>query len=324
MSEVQCYREIKQPGCLIRIKAPQGFGKTKLLKKILKESEQREGYKKVYLELKPYDKKFFNEITSFLIWFCERISRRLKLSDQISHKCQNINNISQCKDYFEDFILSKLDCPLVLGLDAVDNIFPYSIAEEFLSMLRSWCEEAGSYEIWNKFRLIIAYSTDAYIYIPFNVRCSPFNIGFEIELPEFTIDQIKDLAAYYELEWKINEVRKLTNIVGGNPKLIILAINKVLVNAKSITIDEILDSATKLGGVYYDHLTNIQETLEKYKYQDLISAMRKITNGVQEIEFEDKKSYFLLYSLGLVKQGKKGLMPRCELYQKYFSNLEYE
>ncbi|HBL13783.1 MAG TPA: hypothetical protein DD379_20785, partial [Cyanobacteria bacterium UBA11162] len=42
-----------------------------------------------------------------------------------------------CSAYFQDYLLEQIDCPLVLGLDTVDRLFPHlAMAQDFFGMLR--------------------------------------------------------------------------------------------------------------------------------------------------------------------------------------------
>jgi len=107
----------------------------------------------------------------------------------------------------------------------VDRVFQYpTIADDFLGLLRAWYEEAGygDSELWAKLRLVVVHSTE--VYIPLNVNQSPFNVGLPIELSEFSAEQVADLARRHGLNWQINMVERLMNIVGGHPYLVRVAL----------------------------------------------------------------------------------------------------
>ncbi len=309
--EEQCYKEIQKPGSLLRIKAPQGFGKTELLTRILNHAESI-GYQKVYLSFAQANQETFSNISSLLVWLCKGVTEKLQLSNRIPQKSKEIRFTIDCKNYFEQYVLNQLNSPLVLGLDAVDRIFPYPIAGEFLGMLRSWHEEAKTYPIWEKLRVVIVHSTE--VYIPINANQSPFNVGIEVELPEFTLKQIQDLAKGRGLNWNVPEVNQLMNKVGGHPKLVNLAIDKVLF--QSITINQLLTKPDQVQRIYHDRLQEMWENLQQYP--NLVDAMRKIVNESETVQLEEEIK-FKLYSLGLVKLDN-GIKPRFPLYQQYFSH----
>ncbi|MEI2577760.1 AAA-like domain-containing protein [Scytonema sp. PRP1] len=181
-----CYDLIKQPDSLIRLKAPSRMGKTWLMQEILQKAE-RYNYRQVRLNLLLADEEIFSSLDKFLRWFCNNISLQLQLPTQINYEWdENLGSNPNCTNYFEKCLLAQIDhkSALVLGLDNVDCVFPYStIASPFFGLLRHWFELARTHEIWRKLRLVIAYSTD--VYIPLEIYESPFNVGIEFELRPF-------------------------------------------------------------------------------------------------------------------------------------------
>ncbi len=198
--ESRCYETILQPGSLLRIKAPKRMGKTWLIDKILHQATKH-NYRTVRLSLLLADGAILKSLDEFLRWFCVVVCRQLKLPNQLAEYWEEgLGSNHKCKMYFEEYVLTQIDRPIVLALDDVDRIFPYPhIAEDFFGLLRNWHEEAKSYSIWKKLRLVVAHSTE--VYIPLNINCSPFNVGVPIELPEFTPEQVQDLAKRQGLDW---------------------------------------------------------------------------------------------------------------------------
>lgn len=224
--ESRCYETILQPGSLLRIKAPKRMGKTWLIDKILHEATKH-NYRTVRLSLLLADGAILKSLDEFLRWFCVVVCRQLKLPPQLAEYWEEgLGSNHKCKMYFEEYVLTQINRPLVLALDDVDRIFPYPhIAEDFFGLLRNWHEEAKSYSIWKKLRLVVAHSTE--VYIPLNINCSPFNVGVPIELPEFTPEQVQDLAQRQELDWDAvgsQGLAPLLAMVGGHPYLVQRAI----------------------------------------------------------------------------------------------------
>jgi len=121
------------------------------------------------------------------------------------------------------YLPRNISCPT--KVTRVDRVFQYpTIADDFLGLLRAWYEEAGygDSELWAKLRLVVVHSTE--VYIPLNVNQSPFNVGLPIELSEFSAEQVADLARRHGLNWQINMVERLMNIVGGHPYLVRVAL----------------------------------------------------------------------------------------------------
>ncbi|MBD0311185.1 MAG: AAA-like domain-containing protein, partial [Microcoleus sp. T1-bin1] len=163
--ESLCCETVVKPGSLIQIKAPEMMGKTSLMTRILAHGA-RENYHAVYIDLSAADRGILTNLDKFLRWLCLMVSRQLKLENKLNEYWDTdiLGSNDNCTVYFEEYLLAETSAPLVLGLDEVDRLFPYTeVVEDFLGMLRSWHEKAKISDIWKKLRLVIAHSTEVYI-----------------------------------------------------------------------------------------------------------------------------------------------------------------
>jgi AAA-like domain len=217
--ESLCDETVVKPGSLIHIKAPDMMGKTSLMNRILARAKG-DKYHAVYLDLSAADRGILTNLDKFLRWLCLMVSRQLKLENKLNEYWDTdiLGSNDNCTVYFEEYLLAETEHPLVLGLDEVDRLFPYTeVVEDFLGMLRSWHEKAKISDIWQKLRLVMAHSTE--VYIPLDMNQSPFNAGVPIELQEFESQQIYDLARVHGLDWGDGELRELICAIGGHPYL---------------------------------------------------------------------------------------------------------
>lgn len=314
--EAQCYREIAQPGTLIRIKAPRQMGKTSLMSRILYQAREQ-GYHTVPLSFQHADINTFSSLNDLLQWFCSRVARKLRVSDSIhDYWTDTYGSKDNCTMYFEDCLLSKINTPLVLGLDEIDRIFQHpNIADDFFGLLRAWYEEAGyggnDSGLWEKLRLVVVHSTE--VYIPLDVNQSPFNVGLPVELSEFTFDQVFDLVKRHSLAWETPQVEQLMAIAGGHPYLIRLALYHLAQN--TLTLPDLVQTASTEAGIYGEHLRrhlwNLRQHLE------LGTAFSRVVNSSEPVELESILA-FKLHSLGLVHLQGNEVTPRFELYRQYF------
>lgn len=311
--ESTCYEEIAQPGALIRIKAPKQMGKTSLLNRIL-EQAAKQGDRTISLNLLEADGAVLSSLEKFLRWFCARVSGKLELANQLSEYWdEDLSGNSNCTAYFEEYLLSEIDTPLTLGLDEVDRVFPYpQIYEDFFGLLRTWHEYGKKSGTWKKLRLVMAYSTE--VYIPLNINRSPFNVGLEIKLPEFNLEQVQDLAKRHRLDWKTGkEAQQLIDMVGGHPYLIRLALYRL--GREDITLEQLLKDAPTESGIYSAHLRGHLENIEKDP--ELSEALKQVVNVNEPVRLKEKQT-FKLDSMGLIKRLGNDAIPRCELYRRYF------
>jgi hypothetical protein len=313
--EADCFEEILQSGALIRIKAPRQMGKTSLMSRILDRARE-EGYQAIPLSLQRADSALLSDLDRFLRWFCEQVGRRLKRLNQLEEYWQGYGSKDKCIAYFEECLLEELDTPLVIGLDEVDRVFPHQeIADDFFALLRSWYEFARygdmNSELWEKLRLVVVHSTE--VYVPLDINQSPFNVGMNVELPEFTSAQVQDLAGRYGLGWSTHQVEQLMTQVGGHPYLVRKALYHI--RRQDAILEELEQTAPTEAGIYSDHLRRHLWNLRQYP--KLAEAFRQVVIKNKPVEL-DAESAFKLDSMGLVTLQGNDVTPRCDLYRYYF------
>ncbi|NEP45514.1 MAG: hypothetical protein F6K35_42390, partial [Okeania sp. SIO2H7] len=219
-----------------------------------------------------------------------------------------------CTDYLKDHIFSKIDASKTLLIDGVDAVLGQEKTQNpFLNLLRTWNEKemknVGQEKIvWP--RIAIAYSTEPYP--EFGIKGSILqNVGIEVELEEFSRDEVKILATKYGLNWSLDEVDVLMNFIGGHPTLVNQALYKVSQEGMSLSKLKI-ESAT-LKGPFRHHLLHKLELIQKN--ENLLKCLQSILKGE---ECEDEFSKFQLEKAGLISNNSEKVQVKFELYQKYF------
>ena len=313
-TEANCFETVLQPGALIRIKAPRQMGKTSLMSRILRHGDEHQCLT-VPLSFQLADAAIFSDLDKFLRWFCASVGRRLRLPNKLASYWDEIfGSKDNCTAYFEEYFLPEISAPLVLGLDEVDMVFEHpNIAADFMGLLRAWHESAKTNKLWKKLRLVVAHSTE--IYIPMNINQSPFNVGLPIELPEFTLNQVMDLAKRHGLNWGEEEAARLMAMVGGHPYLVRVALYQVA--RQETTLDALLTVAPTEAGPYGDHLRRHLWNLEQR--EEMAEATMRVMAAASPVRLEPVQA-FQLHSMGIVHLQGNEVTPRCNLYQRYFSD----
>ncbi|WP_138500867.1 AAA-like domain-containing protein [Nostoc sp. PA-18-2419] len=310
-----CYETVVKPASLIRIKAPKLMGKTSLMTRILAHAESQ-NYQTVYLDLNSVERAILTNLDKFVRWLCLMVGRKLKLENRLKDywDTEILGSNDNCTVYFEEYLLPAIDCPLVLGLDEVDRIFPYNqVIEDFLGMLRSWHEKGKIFEQWKQLRIVMAHSTE--VYIPLDINQSPFNAGLPVALLEFEDKQVIDLARLHGMNWDDIQVKELMNVVGGHPYLVRLAMYEVY--TQKTTLKQLLKDASTEAGIYSNHLRRYLETMHLEETQGLKEALTKVVISPEPVELDSMQIY-KLHSMGLVQQQDNKVIPRCNLYREYF------
>ena len=314
--ESSCYETILQPGSLIRIKAPSLMGKTSLMIRLLAQVE-KQNYRTVYLNLHLADKTDFANLNQFLKWFCASVGQSLSLPNKIADYWDEQFSTSKvnCTDYFEQYLLANTSSPLVLCLDEVDRVFPHrEVAFDFFGLLRAWHEQGKIRNIWKRLRLIVAHSTE--VYVPLNINESPFNVGLPIELPEFTPEQVQDLAHRHGLNWTGDRIQPLMNMVGGHPYLVEQAISQLKVRS-NLSLEQLLETSATEAGIYGNHLRRYWYLIQQHP--ELLEALKKVVAATSSVRLESMQSY-KLHSMGLVYLQSNQVALRCNLYRQYFGD----
>ncbi len=312
--EEQVYQEICKPGALIRIKAPSAMGKTSLLSRVLDYASGL-GYRTVSLNLEQVDREILSDVNRFLRWLCANATRQLQLEPCLDdYWDEDIGSKVSCSLYFRGYLLEKIDSPLILAFDEVNQLFEHpQVAQDVLPLLRSWYEEAKRLPLWQKLRQIVVHSTE--IYVPLNLNQSPFNVGLPIQLSSFTLLQVQILAQRYQLDWfGEEEAKQLINLVGGHPALVHIALYHL--NRGDITLAQLLETAWTSNGIYQNHLQRHWATLQEQP--ELALALEQIMTATEPVHLDPTLAY-KLSSMGLIQASSDKAIPSCELYRRYFN-----
>lgn len=316
--EKRCYEEIKQPGSLIRIKAPENMGKTWLMNRIVGYARAC-GYKTVTLSFKGLlDATVSNDVERFLRSFCIAVSDELGLPNQLSEYWDNqATSIYNSANYFQKYLLANTSSPVVLALNYLDLVFEEPvIANNFCNMLRDWHDKARrgdkASDIWKKLRLIIVHSTE--VYASLDINSSPLaNVGLVIELPEFTPEQVQRLVKLHGLDLTANQVKQLMDLLGGHPLLLRSACDYLRLH--ETTFKKLLEVAPTLEGPFRSHLLEYLQKLENNP--ELKTAFRQVITTKQRLQLSPNIARSLK-RLGLVKLEGNFAKPRCKLYRQFF------
>jgi AAA-like domain len=315
--EEQAYREMNKPGSLVRIRAAKQMGKSSLMHRMMVQAK-RSGMQTATIDLQRADSEVLGSLNQFLRWLCANVSQQLDLLPNLDdYWSPEMGSKMSCTLYFQRYLLKAIDGVLVLAFDEVNRLFEYpDLAMDFLPLLRSWYEDASEFEVWQKLRLVVVHTTEAYI--PLNINQSPFNVGLPIRLPEFTLAQVRELAVRHGLDWAkteagVDDLRSLLALIGGHPHLVRLALYAL---HQGIDLAQLLQEAPTPAGIYGEHLRHHLNELQAHP--ELAIALKQILSNAS-VHLEAITTY-KLESLGLIKlKGNEAILSR-ELYRLYFEN----
>jgi hypothetical protein len=308
-----------QTGGLVRIKAPKSMGKTSLINHIMG-AVREGGMRTLYLDIQQADEETFRDIDVFLRWFCLAIGQQLNLTPNFNeYWFPGAGSKLSCTTYMQEYLLHQISDPLVIAIDKLHYLVKYpSLAQNFLTMLRSWHEQGRVNHHWQKLRLIMAYSAE--LDLPIESHQSPFNVGLALNLSELTITQAYDLAECYHLSGvgitELDNIQPLVNMVGGHPFLLQVAF--YWLQSGYLTLPQLLEEAPTVKGIYNDYLLQLWLSLQHD--DQLMAAFSQVVFAHEPVSIDITKAY-VLEGMGLVKVNGMQASLRCELYRQYFNNL---
>lgn len=312
--ESQSFQAIAKPGALLLIKAPRQMGKSSLMTRIMHHAKSQYGYRYVHLPFQDADEEVFENLETFLKWFCSTITYELNLEDKVEDYWKGVLAKRQkCSNYIHRYLLPQLDSPLVLGMDEVDLLFEnFDIAREFFPMLRTWNERSKDDPTWQKLSMVITHSQE--VYISLDINQSPFNVGQTFQLPEFNRSQVEDLVRRHGLEWASEEVDQLMGLADGHPYLLRTGLYEIA--SGNMTLERFLELAPTEEGPFRNHL---RLHLSNLKDPRLRSALKRVVTSDRPVELESEQQ-FKLCSMGLTELRGNAVIPLCPLYRIYFKN----
>jgi hypothetical protein len=314
--EKRCYEEIKQPGCLIRIKAPENMGKTWLMNRIVAYARGN-AYQTVSLSIKGLADGIYSDEETFLRSLCVAVGDELELPNNLNQYWDDkLSCIFNCTMYFQRYLLAN-SSPVVLAFNDVDLVFEQpAIANNFCNMLRDWHDKARRgdkvSEIWQKLRLIIVHSTE--VYASLDINTSPLaNVGLVIPLEELNSEQVQHFLNLHQLNLTQSQVKQLMDLLGGHPLLLRRACDYLTLN--EIPFEKLLKVASTLEGPFRGHLLEHLSKIENNP--DLKRAFRQVITAKKSVQLSPNIARSL-HRLGLVKLERNFVKPRCKLYRQFF------
>ena len=182
-------------------------------------------------------------------------------------------------------------------------------------MLRSWhgLRAHPVRKVWKKLDMILSTSTEPQFFID-RPHESPFNVGVVLPLEDFEPEQVARLNALHPKPIAEADVQRLRELIGGHPFLTRKALYLLASSAPSSTVDDLFAHAVEDGGPFGDHLRYYLLRLQRKP--ELIAMFRKIIDGAGG---GDELLAHRLQAAGLVRRKGGKVVPRCDLYAKYFS-----
>ena len=296
-------------GTTTTIRAPRQTGKTSLLVRGLHAARQNDAHA-VLLDLQGIDLTANSSQTTFLHEIAEIISLETRVDEEKLEDSWRTSLGPQKKlTYFlEDHVLPERTTPLILAIDEADRLLMTTFHKDFFGLLRSWHNLRAFKPVWENLNIVLVISTEPYLLIEDNQ--SPFNVGLQIDLHDFTVEQTQELNARHGSPLAQREVVEMTDLLGGHPFLTRQVLYTMVV--RHLSWREISPTLATDDGPLQHHLMDLYRKLAGQP--ELIEAMKQI---IRFGHSTDGISLFRLLKAGLIKGKGDAYASRCDLYDRY-------
>lgn len=313
--EITAVNALKFSGKPILLLGPKLFGKTTFIQFLLSRQVKNQI---ITIDLGSFERwdsyeKFLHEFASRLVdefkgvatWINEAWGRDYGANQKITW-------------LMRERMLPRTPGKLIIAIDRLDAIQPsspnlnrsYSIGDNFLALLRSWCEKDATDNAWSRLRLILAASSNV-----IGKLGSPLqNLSEPIILEEFNAAQVSTLAQRYELDWNTDDIERLMRLVGGHPYLVRLVMYESALHGTPLP--DLLHYSPQ-GTIFKNFLDGERHYLEK---SGLDAKVRQMLNNGPNLSDED---YRRLHAAGLVvgEVNKNGAIIYRLRYEQLYRRL---
>ena len=311
IADSQLRHQLAGQGTTTTIQAGRQTGKTSLLIHAIHAS-QNEQRKDIYLDFQLVDKSSLADLSSFLRFLSEAIAEQLDLDwNVVDGYWQAARNPAQTFNRFlQREVLQRFDHQILLAIDEADLLLDAEYKKHFFALLRAWDSRRAFDANWRKLNLVVVISTHPYLLID-DVNLSPFNVGLNIQLKDFTLDQVASLNQRHGNPLKAHEIPALIDLVGGHPYLVRQAYYTLVSEGSSFP--DLLAVSSSTEGPFGKHLLFYQHNLKKNP--SLMAAFQQV---LREQNMPDESLLERLSAVGLIQQEKGKWRPRCGLYEEFF------
>ncbi|MCW3054073.1 MAG: hypothetical protein JWN14_3243 [Chthonomonadales bacterium] len=304
---------------IISLRGPNQIGKTSLLARGLEQARQA-GARVILTDFRKFSATELQTLNSCCLALAQSLTDQLDLDVS---PCTGWHPERAPGDNFERFlrreVLKKLATPLVWGMDEVDRLFPYEYKDDIFGRFRAWHNEraldpAGP---WQQLTLALTYATESYLLIA-DLNRSPFNVGTQITLSDWTCAQVADLNQRCGAPLRSHdEVERFYRLLGGHPYLVRRGLQEMRAQHSDIAA---LEAASELEtGPYAGHLERLFVFLALDTGTQGSSSLTEAVLCVLRGEpCPSVQSFARLWSAGvLAGTSAQNATLRCKLYANF-------
>lgn len=314
LTDIEFSKAIRSHESILLVKGPRQVGKTSMIGRGTQQVLEL-GWRFATTDFQKLSSSHLASDDAFYKLLAATLARQLKFQYDFANEWIDVFGANMNLDNFVRSLIEASDEPLVWFMDEADKLFGVPFASDFFGLVRSWhnsraTEPGGP---WSRFTVVIGYATEAHLFIQ-DLNQSPFNVGRQLPLRNFTLEQTADLNVRYGSPLTSDQVRQVWELVAGQPFLTRRTLD--VLARKTMDFATLMETSARDDGPYGDHLKRILISVSQMP--PVLEALRmSITNP----EFQETEGVHRLIASGVAQQtaGNK-IVLMCELYRNYLSS----
>jgi hypothetical protein len=298
---------------ILLVKGPRQVGKTSLIGRGAK-LVRDEGWRLATTDFQKLSTSHFATEDAFYKLLAATIARQLKFSYDFSIEWMDVFGANMNLDNFMRTLLESSDEPFYWFMDEADKLFGVPFASDFFGLVRSWhnsrATEPG--EAWSRFTVVIGYATEAHLFIQ-DLNQSPFNVGRQLLLRNFTLEETAELNRRYGSPLTVDQVKEVWDLVAGQPFLTRRTLD--VLARKAMDFKTLMETSARDDGPYGDHLKRIL-----FSVSQMPSVLQALRDSLTNPQLQESEAVHRLIASGFAYQtsgNKIHLM--CPLYRNYMA-----
>lgn len=308
-------RALRANESILLVKGPRQVGKTSLIGRGIKAVSDL-GWRHAATDFQKLSSSQLASEDAFYQLLAATIARQLKFKYDFQAEWLTVFGANMNLENFIRAAIEEAPGPLVWFMDEADKLFGAPYASDFFGLVRSWhnsraTEPEGP---WKRFTVVIGYATEAHLFIQ-DLNQSPFNVGRNVELPGFSLDEMKEMNQRYGSPLRSgSDVAQIFELIAGQPFLSRRAFD-VLARGQ-MTLSQLLATADRDDGPFGDHLKRVLISVSQ-----LPQVMEALKSSAVNPAVQESDGYQRLVSGGILVHADNGqLKYRCELYRRYLQS----
>ncbi|MEL6352504.1 MAG: AAA-like domain-containing protein [Cyanobacteria bacterium J06627_28] len=266
--------------------------------------------------------------------FLELLVRKLRLRIKVSDWWQTHGHLGPTQRlglFFERVVLERFDSRVVVFVDEIDTTLKLNFTDDFFIAIRSLYTERGENAALNRLSFVLVGVATPSDLIQ-DIRRTPFNIGHQIDLTDFTFEEALPFAAGLKVgkQQQNTVLQWVLDWTGGHPYLTQRVCAEIAQQPSAEWTEAEIEAL--VAGLFFGdrrhkdgHLKFVQERLtglnaDDLKYQKAVLATyREIWKGRTAVLDEEQSTLKSQLKLsGVVKRVGSQLVVRNLIYQTVF------